>query len=590
MVTLFGIFETGARALFSQQIGLDTTGHNIANANTPGFSRQRTNFSTTNPISSYIGSLPTGVQVQSVTRLRDEFLDFQIRQQTSLQGFHDENEGVYTNLQYILQDPLNPIADLVEQSASEAGLSSLLKRFFNAFQELSLNPESNSIRASVRQTATTLAQGLNTIHDQLSEYQAGLNDDVATTVTEINSLIEQIASINQEVIRIETNEKRIANDARDLRDQLLTQLSDLVPISTTEQPNGAVDVRVMNTTVVIGNRAAPFEAVVDPEDDTGTYEIINSVERSRVLTSDFTAGRLGAILQARDTVLPDKIEKVNEIARVLIREVNRAHSTGTGLVGFSELLGTTQVSDAAVPLDNLQFDFPADAGTLTFRIVDSNGTVQNVLNVAFDPSTDSLNDLAANIDAADGLAGAGNGPISAEVTPEGQLRITTNGGLQVTIGGDSSGVLSTLGINTFFAGGDASDIAISDFIGSGDEGLLRIAASANGEEGDNGTALILAGLEHNLIANGNRATLGDFYRSMISELGVQAQQNKTLAGNANLVVENLVTRQESVAGVSLDEESVNLIRFQQAYNASARFITTLDSLLDRVVNGMGVTR
>src|SRR5690606_13378996 len=149
--------------------------------------------------------------------------------------------------------------------------------------------------------------------------------------------------------------------------------------------------------------------------------------------------------------------------------------------------------------------------------------VQNVLNVAFDPSTDSLNDLAASIDAADGLAGAGNGPISAEVTAEGQLRITTNGGVQVTIGGDSSGVLATLGINNFFQGADASDIAISGFIGAGDEGLLRIAASANGEEGDNGTALNIAQLETSLIANNNRATLGDFYRSMISELGVEAQ-------------------------------------------------------------------
>jgi flagellar hook-associated protein 1 FlgK len=369
---------------------------------------------------------------------------------------------------------------------------------------------------------------------------------------------------------------------------MLTELSEWVPISVTEESDGSVNVQVMTSSVVIGNRTAPFEAVSFPGDATGTLQIINSIERSRVLTGDFTTGKLAALIQARDQLVPDILSQLDEVARIVIEEVNDIHSESIGLIAFSSLTSANSVRDSAATLDSMGLDFPAEAGDFVIRVVDGNGVVQNLYTVSFDPSVDSLNDLAARIDAIDGAAGAGAGAISAVVTSDNRLEITSNGGLEFTFQGDTSKVLAALGMNTFFAGNDAGSIAVSDFILDPDDGLARIAASATGAEGDNGSALAIASLENDLIADRDTVTIGDFYRRIVSELGVEAQRNKTLAGNMDAIVLDLKNRQEAVAGVSLDEESVNLIKFQQAYNAAARYITTIDALLDRVINGMGV--
>ncbi|MCA9441998.1 MAG: flagellar hook-associated protein FlgK [Candidatus Omnitrophica bacterium] len=591
MVTLFGIFEVGSRGLAAQQNGLDITGHNISNANTEGYSRQRANLASSVPLNLTPGAIPTGVEVQSITRLRDEFLDFQIRQQSSLAGFFGENEDVYGQIQVILQDPLNPIAELLEESASAGGINSLLKRFFSAFQELAGNPESFAVRATVRETATTLATSLNVIHDSLTQYQSDLNREIGATVKQINGIAEQIAKLNEEIARIESQTGNFANDARDTRDKLLTKLADIAPIETNERANGIVDVRMVGSSIVIGNQTAPFVTKIDPNDPNEFYQILNSVELSQVLTSDFDGGRLGALIQGRDQLVPDILDQVDQIAKLVIQEVNNVHSQHIGLAGFDSITSPVSIQDPAVTLDTAGFlDFPTQAGQFTIRVTDSDGVVQNLLTVAFDPSVDTLNSLAVAIDSADGLAGAGNGPISALVNADNQLEITSNGGLEFTFTEDTSHILAALGINTFFKGTGAGDISLSDQILDPELGLQRIAASGSGAEGDNTGALAIADLEYARVARNNSTTIGDFYREGISELGVRAQRNKTLSQESTTFLEDLKIRQESVAGVSLDEESVNLIKFQQAFNGAARYITIVDSLIDRVVNGLGITR
>ncbi|NUN96943.1 MAG: flagellar hook-associated protein FlgK [Candidatus Omnitrophica bacterium] len=590
MVTLFGAFEVGARGLLAQQQGLNVTGHNIANANTEGFSRQRVNLATSYPLNVTPGSVGTGVRVESIQRLRDEFLDFQLREATTENGFLDANSDIFLELQTILQDPLNPLADTLENSPAESGLNGLLSRFFGAFQELAANPESIAVRATVRETAISLAEGISTVRGNLSDLRETLNNRIRDTVSEVNSLLERIGTLNEDIARIEAVSGNSANDLRDLRDQALTQLSELVPITVTPQANGSVDVRVLGTGAVIGNRVSPFEALIAPGDSSGDYQIVNSLERSRVLTNDLEGGRLGALIHARDDLVPDFINQIDTLAATVIREVNRAHSGSIGLEGFTSLTGSQDVANPATVFDSLGLPFPPQAGSFTLRVVNSEGVVQNLYSINFNPAVDSLADLAARIDAIDGVAGPGGGSISASVTTDNRLSITSNGGLEFTFQGDTSGALASLGLNTFFSGSDGSDIAVSDFILDPTEGLRRIAASATGAPGDNGGALTLAGLQNALVAGSGSTTIGDFYRQTIAELGVRAQRNASRIDASERTLNGLRDQVESVSGVSLDEEAVNLIRFQQAFNAAARYITTVDSLIDRVVNGMGVTR
>jgi flagellar hook-associated protein 1 FlgK len=590
MVTLFGIFEVGSRGLLAQQLGLNVTGNNIANANTDGYSRQRVNLTTEDPINSTSGVISTGVRVDSIQRLRDEFLDFQIRATTSESGFLGKNSSIYDEIQTILQDPLNSVAPVQEDNPAEAGLSSLLIRFFGSFQELAANPESTAVRATVRESAITLANGFNTIRASLGDLSSRLNQEVPKTVQKINGLLDQIASINEQIVRIESDSANSANDLRDKRDQLITNLATLVPVTSVEQPNGQVDIRVLGSGVVTGNRVSHLEAVTDPQDPTGTYQIVNSVERSRILTGDIKTGQLGALIQGRDNIVQEFIGRIDSLAQTVIQEVNRIQSESIGLDSFTDLTGTAAVADPSQAIDTQTLDFPPQAGSFVVRVVNAQGVAQNLFTVNFDPSVDTLDDLAARIDAIDGAAGAGNGAISATVTSGNQLNITGNGGLSFTFQGDTSNVISALGLNNFFSGKDAGDIAVSSFIQDPASGLRRIAASSTGAPGDNGGALAIAALTSAQVADGGTTTISDSYRRAIGDLGSAAQRNTSVADGTNRTLIQLVTRQESVSGVSLDEESVNLIRFQHAFNAAARYITTVDSLIDRVVNGLGVTR
>jgi flagellar hook-associated protein 1 len=589
MATLFGSFQVGVQALLAHQLSLNVTGNNISNASTEGYSRQRVNLVSSDAIDTTAGLVSTGVRVSTIERIRDEFIDYQIRSATSNKGYLDKNTDIFDQIQTILQDPLNATAELVEENAAESGLTSLLSKFFGAFQDLAVDPESIAVRATVRETAITLANTLNTISESMDGMADQLNEEIDVTVTEINSLLEQIGKLNQEIVRMEADPDNIANDLRDTRDGLLNQLAEYVPISVTEQANGQVDVRVFGSGVVIGNRVSSFEVVSDPEDPSGVNQIINSTERSRVLTSDFDTGKLGALIEARDTLIPGVIKQFDSLAKTIVQEVNRIHSESIGLEAFTSLTSQDPVSDATIAMNNLGLDFPPQAGSFVVRVVDSAGEVQNLYTVNFDPSVDSLQDLAARIDAIDGVAGAGGGSISAAVTTDNRLQITSNGNYEFTFQGDTSNVLAAIGMNTFFSGNDAGTISVSAFISDSDEGLRRIAASISGASGDNAAALAMADLRDGNVAAGGATTIGDYYLSIISTLGVKAERNATESETTDSTLKALETQLESVTGVSLDEEAVNLIKFQQAFNAASRYITTVDSLVDRVINGMGAS-
>lgn len=589
MATLFGSFQVGVQALLAQQLSLNVTGNNISNASTDGYSRQRVNLVSNDAIDSTRGLISTGVRAQTIERIRDEFVDYQLRSMTTEQGYLDENTDIYDQLQTILQDPLSATAELIEENASESGLNSLLTKFFGAFDDLAADPESIAVRATVRETAVTLANTLNSISSSMDEMATELNEEIEVTVTKVNSLLSQIGSLNQEIVRLEANPDTNANDLRDTRDKLLTQLAEYVPISVTEQDNGQVDVRVFGTGVVIGNRVSSFEVVSDPEDPTGINQIINSTERSRVLTKDFDTGKLGALIEARDQLLPDLIGQFDTLAATIIKEVNEIQAGAIGLDPFTSITSQSPVSDPTVAFNSLGLDFPPQTGSFVIRVVDSAGEVQNLYTVDFDPSVDSLQTLAARIDAIDGVAGAGGGAISAAVTSDGNLQITSNGNYEFTFQGDTSNVLAAIGMNTFFSGNDAGTIRVSDFISDTDEGLRNIAASVSGASGDNEAALAMSGLRNSLIAEGGTATIGDYYLSIISALGVRAERNASESATTSASLTALETEIDTVSGVSLDEEAVNLIRFQQAFNAASRYITTVDSLIDRVINGMGAS-
>jgi len=582
MVTLFGMLETGIRGLFSQQAGISVTGNNISNVNTPGFSRQRVNLVTTPDLDAPPLPTGTGAQVASIERFRSEFLDLQIRDQKSDFGYFSQMGSLYAHLETILNDPITASTSSLEDTA-EAGLNATLIYFFDALQELSLEPESTAVRSSVREVASTLAATFNLLDQQMADLQVDVNTKIEDTVSEINTYLDSILEVNMQIARLEVEEDSNANNLRDQRDLLITELSQLVPVDVTELESGAVNVSIFGINAVQPLTVNHLVAVPRQNDPYQFVDIVSENGGGQILNTQITTGQLGALLEARDEIVPDYQAQIDELAYTLINEINAIHSGSAGQSGFTQTTGEIAVSNPALVLDVSELDFDVQAGSFDLVVRDADGNFANQYTITVDPATDSLNDLALAIDNADGVPGGGD--LTATVNAANQLVISAGTDQTFTIQGDDSGVLAALGVNVFFTGTDAGSISLSQLI---QNDLSKIAASADGTLGNNEAALEMAQLRQAALFESDTADFNAYYQSTIAKLGTESRRTIQLEQNTALLVNELELRQEELAGVSIDEETVNLMMFQRAFSAASRFITSVDELIRTVVESMGL--
>ncbi|MGI6034281.1 MAG: flagellar hook-associated protein FlgK [Limnochordia bacterium] len=461
--TFFGL-EIGRRAIMAQRKALDVTGHNIANANTPGFSRQQAVFSATTPYpvpalqrGSGVGQLGTGVTVAEVERIRDAFTDQQIRQETQELGRWQTRRDLLSQVELVFNEP------------SDLGIREAMDLFWQSLQGLSQHPEDMSYRAVVRQRAMVLGDAFQDARRQLLVLRADVNQGAGVKVEEINAIAQQIASLNSQIGKV-VAVGDVPNDLFDQRDLLLEQLAEIVNISVSERHQGMISVNVGGALLVEGTTA--FAMTARPRaDDPELIEILWERNHQPVVVE---SGILRGMLDFRDGDIPDYVAKLDNLASVLIDSINQVHQQGFDLLGIKG--------------------------------------------------------------------------------------------------------------HDFFLGTDAGTIEVNPSL----EDLNRLAASANGEKGDGGNARAMAQLKHQLLFNNGTANPGEFFGSLIAALGVDGQQSQVRARNQEILVAHLKDRQEMVAGVSLDEEMTNLIRFQHAYNAAARVITAMDEAVDTIINRMGL--
>lgn len=460
MTSAFFGLELALRALQTQQVALDVTNHNVANANTPGFSRQSAVLATTTPYTlpgfnraPGAGQLGTGVWAAAIERARDGFLDIQYRAEVSTQRQAEVARDALEEVQVVLHEP------------SDTGISALLGSFFGAWQALASDPSDSATRNVVVQQASALAAGFNRATQQLSTIQQRLNDEVALTATEINSLTSQLTALNRQIVQVESLGQR-ANDLRDQRDLLLDRLAELVPVATVENSNGSVDVTLGGHALVTGTTADTLTAT--PTGPGGLWEV-RFASDSVVVSA--TSGRLKGLLDVRDGNIPSYRASLDTLANTLITAVNGLHTTGYGL---------------------------------------------------------------------DGVTG-----------------------------------------RPFFAGTDAATIAVDPTISADPRRVA--AADAPNEASNNAVALALAQLRHTMSPPPESA-----YSALITGLGTDARGTQALAENQALLVQHIERRRQVVSGVSLDEETVNLLRYQRAYEAAARLITANDEMLDKLINETGI--
>ncbi|MEL7484078.1 MAG: flagellar hook-associated protein FlgK [Planctomycetota bacterium] len=568
-------FNIGRSALQASQLGVQVASNNLANAATPGYARQTLGLEAI-PGAGSSASIGRGVQFTGVRRQIDEALNARLNGAISDAAAAQESSRILGSI----ETALNELTDL--------DLSSELGSFFTSFSELANGTQSQS---QVIEQGELLAGFMRRLRGDLVDQRNQLDDRLGALVEQADALATEIAGLNEEIVRSEGGGVATNNPLRDRRDELVRELSQLVDISTVEQASGAIDVLVGSSPVVLGARSQGIELREIPAGDT-IERRISVTATSQVL--DVTSGEIGGVLESRDGELDGMIETLDRLAGSMINEINRLHATGATADGLTSASSTLVISpdDQSIAFNDPrnrtlgELPFPPTNGGFLVRVVDeASGAVSTTrIDVDLDgidatgaagfADDTSIQDIAAALNAVNGL--------SASVGSDGRLSINASQGTSFTFGEDSSGVLAALGVNSYFTGSDAQDIAVRDEL-RGSPSLLMTGRYVDGSFVENGTSLEIAGIQDNVVDSLDGDSASGFWRSAVQTFSVKAGSAQTVAEATAIVRDGLESERLAVSGVDTDEESLSLLQFQRQYQGAARIISTTNQLLDELL-------
>lgn len=567
-MSLIGALQVGKSALAVQQAALQVTGNNIANAGNADYTRQVARLGPAKDQQIRPGVfIGTGVDLTGIQRQIDEALNARLR------GSIADNQAADTTQQW-----LGRIEALFNELGDE-DLSTQMSKFFNSWSNLANKPQDIGLRQVVLQNGDAVAGWVKNLRNQFGNLQTDVDNRLAALANDADQLAAQIADINQQIVNAEGGAGGVAggaNGLRDRRDSLLKQLSNLVDINTIED-NGVINVYVGSEPLVIGstNMGVGLKQTTD-EQGRPVAQVVFKVNNGAMKIS---SGQIGALVGIRQQIA-DSIDDTDSLARNLIFELNKIHASGQGLEGFSSITSSFAADDPTLALNDEKsgLDYTPKNGSFVVHVKDKvSGLVTSTLvQVDLDGlngNDTTLNDLAASINAVNGISASVNA---------GKLLIDADSqGVEFSFSQDSSGALAALGVNNFFIGADARDIAVNAKLK--DQPSL-LAAAKNGNSGDNQTALAIAGLESAKLAALNGTTLKDSYQTMVNGIAVKSAAAKTNAEATRVVEETLQSQREALSGVSLDEEAINMMKQQRAFQAASRLIAAVDEMMRTILS------
>ncbi|AOV08515.1 flagellar hook-associated protein FlgK [Sporosarcina ureilytica] len=513
--TFMGL-ETNKRGLYTQQSALYTTGHNISNANTDGYSRQRVNMQPTGGypgVGMNSGAMPgflgTGVEAGSIQRIRDSFVDHQFRQEANKLGYWESQSRAISQMEDVLNEP------------SHYGLQKSLSQFWQSLEDLAVYPENEGARKVAIQSGVALTDSFHYIDKTLKEIQGNINQEIKNLTLQtdengkeqqghINSILKQVADLNDQISKVEPN-GYMPNDLYDARDVLLDELSMLIPIEVAYEKSGgrALDIAEGTVKVKLKNNGGSVTLV-----EKGNHGTIGA---------NFTGNGTNPPLTGLN-IKPAGGGDVEHVSHDNLLDTGRLKSliNSYGVTGTNGPKGT--YPDMIAELNQMAKEFAEK-----FNDIHKKGT-----------------DLKGN-QGTDFFGSNGQPEITAE---------------NISV---SKEILN-----------DASRFAASD------------SDFNNPQEGNGKNAQALADLQFDGLNGLGGSTIQSFYQALIGQLGEDGKRAERMMVNTGTLLGAVEHRRASISSVSLDEEMTDMIKFQQAYNASARMITVIDETLDKIINGMGV--
>ncbi|GHT11799.1 flagellar hook-associated protein 1 [Planctomycetales bacterium] len=577
---LFDTLHQASNALSASQLGLQVAGQNLSNAQTPGYVRENLILET--GTSRRLGNgtiIGTGVQVAGVVQVLDKFLEERLRHSTSDAFASGTQEKYYTQLEALLNE------------TTESDLSTEINEFFNSIDNVQNHPEDVTYREMVAETGVRLTNDINRLGQAVMDMQRDVNKAINDAAGEINRLLGKIDSLNKNITLTETKTGNQAVGLRDERLNALTELSNYLNISVTE------DEKTKGVTIYSGSDILltdGFKAEVKigaaagkTVDDVIAAQLCLGDEMTPL---DVRGGVVAGLYSAHQTILGGYLKNLNDFAGELVTSFNSVYTSGQGLTGYTELnsiLRTENPDQAVGGVSNGGFTIQlhntkTGVTTETFIEVREDDILKNwdgslpFGSIAGAGTT--FNDLAAAINAVEGL--------TATVNSLGELEIgTDNANVEFGFSNDTSGVLAVLGLNTFFTGtvgaGNARlPIGINQRV-LDNPALFAASTGGIGHDADNGVLLAVLGTTSNPKLDGY--SLIGRYDGIIAGTMLSASSVKASAMSDALYQQSLQAQRDSISGVNIDEETILMMTYQRMFQANSRIVTIIDEMMSTLI-------
>ena len=545
-------------ALDVYSAAIQVGGNNIANANDPNYIRETLLLAPSYPVQQRGLILGSGVLATGVKQQVDQYLQQRIYVANGDASGSSATTSIYQQLESSLQ------------TLSNADLSTQLSGLTSAFNNVVNQPGLTANRQLAVQQGVQFSQSVTNLRSQINTLRTSVNQNVDGLVTEANALIDNIAKLNPKITSLESA-GLLQSDAGALRDQRyadVNRLSQIIPVTVNDRGSAGLDVTLNGQPLVIPGEVQHLQTV--PRGDRGITVHDVTIQGSAVPITG-SKGELAGKITGRDNVIGGFLDKLDQFTAGVINQVNLIHASGQGEHGYTSVTGTYNIKDPNAALDAAGLPFTPQNGSFQVQVINTStglaqtGTI-NVDLAGVNPKT-TLNGLAGQLN---GLAN-----ITASVTGKGNLQISAANGYQIQFSNDNSGTLAALGINTFFTGSSSTDIGVNSQL-TADPTLL--AAAQGGGPGDATNATALANLGNLTPASLGGATIGTFYQQTVSNLGSSSASENAVSQGSQGFLSSLNSQRAQTSGVSLDNETIQIMQYQQAYQSAARFISTIDKL------------
>ena len=543
---MLGILNIGTTALLASQSALNTTSNNIANASTPGYTRQQVELSSVaSGLNSATGSSGNGVTVSDITRLYDSFTTRQLRTEKSNSSYWNTYSGVSSSIESIFNE------------TSSSGIASAISNFFNDWQAVAQNPQGSVERTQLISDANYLGSRIGSAYNSLNDQRTQLYKSSQDLVTQVNSITKQIADLNDKIVQSPG-----ALDLRDQRDSLVESLNQIAAVNTVQDSSGRYNIFLGGTALVSSSGSNNMSVALDTKNNMQLS--INMDGTATNINSQISGGQLKANLDMRDTVIPGYMNSLNAFAIDLSDKVNSMNSQGVGLDGstgnnfFNSLAATNHtVNNGTGTLSSVNITSPSSSNYDQYQVAYTAGSPE--------ASTDYVvTDLTTGATV----------PNTLTIAAGGQSRTIEFNGMKMTIDGPMTSN------ETFTAQADpqaATKLAVSFT----DVSKIAAAQTAADLPGDNTNAQAIAGLiNQNFVANTDPVS---FYSNIVSTAGADSQSATTYVSFETSMVNQLESQRQSTSGVNLDEEAVNMVQYQKSYEAAAKMISVASDLLETLM-------